>query len=226
MVKFTITPELSKLNSQCEAQISALVREAILRQNAAIVDKAALMSKKKKLERAMIVYTFVKSLNVIAEVSSFCGPTGTAASVGIKSTTSVSEALLHEKPLQLPLRNATVPTEKKLQGLGNSAMDLAASIKKDMNSISDVTRGIRDMEKVLKDIKDFQTKIREKLVPLFNKMGNDMINTAANLKSQSSVSLDVTSWQVQETLKDTSREIQQFTRSYEVHDSVIRLVES
>lgn len=222
LIKTLITPELAKINSQFKTEISALVKETIVHQNAVIVDKAELIKKKRELEAAMIVNTFVKALNVVADVCLFVDPTGTTT-IAIKSTTSVSETLLHGKPLQLPSKSGTDSTE--MMRLGKSAMDLSASIKKDLNGIAEVTRGIRDMEKVLRDIQEFQTKIREKLVPMIENMGKDLINTATNLKSQSSVSLDVTSWQVQATLKDTSREIQQFTRSYEVHDSVIRLVE-
>lgn len=224
LMKNAVIPEFDKIGLEFEIQLSGLVNETMKLQNDANTEKVMLVAKKKQLERAMRFNIFLKIFKIFGSVISLFGSAGQIIGNAIDVGTSVTGSLTQGDPLKLPSLDSKSVT-KKLEGLGNSALDLSASIKKDRNNIAEVTKGIKDLENTITALENFEKSIFEKLVPMIEKMGNDLLNTAANLESKSRVSLDITSWQVQGTLKETSHEIQQFARGFEVQESLAMSVQ-
>lgn len=224
LIKNTLTPEMSNIGSQFDDKVSKLVNETIALQKAAHKQKDMLESKKRELENTMTLNTVLNVFKVAGHVSSFFGPVGKAVSDFTEIGTSVAGGFLQGSSFNFPSKNRSMV--EKFQATGNALLGFSTSIMRDHNNIAEVTRAIKDLEETIKKLENFEKRIYEKLIPMLDKMGKDLIETAKNLNSKSSVFLDVTSWQVQKTLKETGLEIQKFTRGYEIEESVSKLVEN
>lgn len=210
MIKESVNPEMENIVSQYDNRMERLISETIALQHGTINKKAELTAKKQKLVEKMVFNSIVKVVGVIIKTVPILGNVG-----------DVSSAFSNLVQLKAPPANIT----QKFQQIGLSALELSNSIRNDMKNIQGVKKEIEDTERVLENLRDFEKRIYEKLLPMIEKMGNDLNNTVNNLHSKSSVSLDIASWKVQDTLKDTSIQIQHFTHGYTVHDSVLRLGE-
>lgn len=224
LMKKTVSPEFKKIRTRFKNEISQLVSETIALQNAAKKDKTALVAKKEELESSMWNSFFGSIFNFFAKICSFLGPIGEVVGLVIGIGTTVVSSLTQGEAQPLPSFESG-GLRSKLEGLGNSMLDLSVSLRVNENDISEVTRGIKNLEKKIEELENFKKKIYFKLLPMIKKMGDDLIKTANDLQSKSSVSLDIIGWQVQSTIKDTSVEIRQFTQGFEVHESVARSVE-
>lgn len=166
----------------------------------------------------------VDALKTILKVYSFLGPVGSVVGMAIDKGTKTDEAFAHSKEPNVSSISQSIKIPD-MREIGMWLLDLSASMTNQNNNISDVSRSIRDFEHVLDDFESFKKKINEKVNSTIERIANDLISTANNFEVKSSVSLDVTTWQVKLSVEDTLFEIQQFTRGFKVDGSPAKVIQ-
>lgn len=156
-------------------------------------------------------------------VLKFLGPVGNIVGTVLETGLSVASDFRHGKNSYSSYGVGELTT--KIDEINKSLLDLAESIKSRKNEIQGIVKGIEDFECKYEEFKDFEDQIYEKLIPMIDKMASDLMKVASSLKSHSSVSLNVISWQVQGTLRDLKLEVHLFTKGFIVSPHLGRSIE-
>jgi hypothetical protein len=103
--------------------------------------------------------------------------------------------------------------------------DLFAKHRDNMNALNEMDRAIKGAQDKFNELNKYEEKIQNNLLPMIRAMERDMAHAQNNLGSQSKVSLRVTSWRVQKTLKDVKLQLRQFTEGFKVQENLSRCIE-
>lgn len=169
---------------------------------------------KKKVKKSIWSKIFGGIAKFVCKGLKFLGPIGSFVGKVLQTGLSVASVFKRSSYKQSYSMYTVDELTRKIENINRELLDLTASIKSRKSEIEDIVKGIDDLDTKFEEYKDFEDKIYEKLIPLLENMASDLMRIAKNLKTQSVVSLDIISWQVQGTLRDIKLEIHLFTKGF------------
>ncbi|GBN31375.1 hypothetical protein AVEN_12449-2 [Araneus ventricosus] len=113
----------------------------------------------------------------------------------------------------------------QISQFGSLLLDTYDKIKGDKEKVDVITDAIEKIEDEMKQLREYEEGIYDTIVPMLQEMENNMIVISDKLEDKSQVTLDVTKWKVQSTLKDMRLQIQRLTEGFEVKDDISRCIE-
>ncbi|GFR13780.1 uncharacterized protein TNCT_72221 [Trichonephila clavata] len=108
---------------------------------------------------------------------------------------------------------------------GSICLEVKSELKNDQIKIDEINEIIQQAGNKFLRLKDYEDNIYSFIAPMLQSMENNIHNIAENLHGRSHVSLDVTKWKVQTTLKDIKLQMQQLTQGFQVKDNLARCIE-
>ncbi|GFQ91982.1 uncharacterized protein TNCT_143661 [Trichonephila clavata] len=109
--------------------------------------------------------------------------------------------------------------------LGSVLLDIFNNHKHDKEAIDALTDAIVQAEEKFQQLRQYEEEIYFTIAPLLQNMETNLQDVANNLDGKSRVSLDVSKWKVQSTLRDMKLQMQQFSQGFNVKDSLVRCIE-
>ncbi|XP_055924355.1 uncharacterized protein LOC129956479 [Argiope bruennichi] len=108
---------------------------------------------------------------------------------------------------------------------GSLLLHLYDKMKGDQEKIDVITDAVEKIDNKIKKLREYEDIIYDTIAPMLQEMEDHMKDISDKLGSKSQVSLDVTKWQVQSTLKDMKLLMQQLTERFVVKDELSRSIE-
>ncbi|XP_055924347.1 uncharacterized protein LOC129956469 [Argiope bruennichi] len=120
---------------------------------------------------------------------------------------------------------AIVEKFSQIVKLGPQILDVYKRYKGDQSKMDTLNSAITQAENKLQQLKAYEENIYNTFIPMLHNLETSLYDTAGKLSNKSQVSLDVTKWQVQSTLKDIKLQIQKATDGFEVKENLARCIE-
>jgi hypothetical protein len=102
---------------------------------------------------------------------------------------------------------------------------LFGKYKEDTLALEEIDRAIKKSQERLQELNKYEDKIQNSLLPMIRAVERELEQVRNNLASQSKVSLRVTSWRVQASLKEVKLHLRQITAGFEVEERLALCVE-
>ncbi|GIY03651.1 hypothetical protein CDAR_526651 [Caerostris darwini] len=103
--------------------------------------------------------------------------------------------------------------------------DIRSEIKEDKAKVDELNKAIKEAENKYQSLQQYEEKIHNTIAPMLQNMEDDLRDNADNLNSKSQVTLDVTKWRVQSTLKDMKSQMQHLTQGFQTRVGLARCLE-
>ena len=114
---------------------------------------------------------------------------------------------------------------EKASKVADISIDIYNKVKQNQNEIDQISDQIKQAEQKIENLKNYETKIYNTMIPILDGMKNSVHDLEGQLDSKSQVALDVSKWQVQNTIKDIKLQMQQFTKGFKVEEYLARCIE-
>ncbi|KAF8789449.1 hypothetical protein HNY73_007386 [Argiope bruennichi] len=108
---------------------------------------------------------------------------------------------------------------------GSLLLNLFDKMKADTEKMDAVTEAMEKLGDKIKKLREYEDTIYDTIEPMLQEMEDHMKEISEKLGSKSQVSLDVTKWQVQSTLKDMKLQMERLTEGFVVKDELSRSIE-
>ncbi|KAF8789166.1 hypothetical protein HNY73_007130 [Argiope bruennichi] len=125
-----------------------------------------------------------------------------------------------------PDNQTSLQVIRKLKNLiqFNSIM-LFFQSESDRAKIEKISNAVQLAEDKLHCLKLYEERIYSSITPMLNVVENSLYNIGSKLDSKSLVTLDITKWHVQRTLKNVQLHIQALTRGFKAESAIVRCVD-
>ncbi|GIX77728.1 hypothetical protein CDAR_303381 [Caerostris darwini] len=121
---------------------------------------------------------------------------------------------------------------RAIQGLNQIAQfaslaigDIRSENKEEEAKVDELNKAIKEAENKYQSLQQYEETIHDTIAPMLQNMEDDLRDIAGNLNSKSQVTLDVTKWRVQSTLKDMKSQMQHLTQGFQTRDGLARCLE-
>ncbi|GBN58883.1 hypothetical protein AVEN_245906-1 [Araneus ventricosus] len=108
---------------------------------------------------------------------------------------------------------------------GSLFSKMHGEMKEDKEKMDTITKSMEEMKDKIVMLREYEENIYEATAPMLQEMEDHLKDISAKLGTKSHVSLDVTKWQVQSSLKDMKLQMQQLTEGHDVKDDLSRSIE-
>ncbi|RIB15257.1 hypothetical protein C2G38_2039522 [Gigaspora rosea] len=104
-------------------------------------------------------------------------------------------------------------------------IELYDRYQKDKEKLDALSTSIKQANEDIKKLKQFEENINKAIVPMINKMQDDINNIENKINNKSHVFLDLTKWKVQTSLENIRNEIQKISKGFNIQEDTIRYME-
>ncbi|CAG8710498.1 12177_t:CDS:2, partial [Racocetra fulgida] len=104
-------------------------------------------------------------------------------------------------------------------------IELYDKYKKDKEELDILSSSIDQAKDDINKLKQYEENINKAIIPMLQRMQDNINNIENEIDQKSHVFLDLTKWQVQSSLKDIKYEIRQISKGFEIQDDVIHYME-
>ncbi|RIB15750.1 hypothetical protein C2G38_1560688 [Gigaspora rosea] len=104
-------------------------------------------------------------------------------------------------------------------------IELYDRYQKDKEKLDALSNSIKQANEDIKKLKQFEENINKAIVPMINKMQDDINNIENKINNKSHVFLDLTKWKVQTSLENIRNEIQKISKGFNIQEDTIRYME-
>ncbi|RIB15752.1 hypothetical protein C2G38_2191734 [Gigaspora rosea] len=104
-------------------------------------------------------------------------------------------------------------------------IELYDRYQKDKEKLDALSNSIKQANEDIKKLKQFEENINKAIVPMINKMQDDINNIENKINNKSHVFLDLTKWKVQTSLENIRNEIQKISKGFNMQEDTISYME-
>ncbi|GBM60945.1 hypothetical protein AVEN_192397-1 [Araneus ventricosus] len=108
---------------------------------------------------------------------------------------------------------------------GSLLLNIYDKMKEDEEKVDALTDAMEEMEDKISMLREYEQNIYDTIVPMLLEMEEHMKDIIDKLGTESQAALDVTKWQVQNTLKDIRLQMQRLTEGFKVKNDLNRSIE-
>ncbi|KAF0375118.1 Macrophage receptor MARCO [Gigaspora margarita] len=135
-----------------------------------------------------------------------------------ENTTTVTDPKTNVELRVIYDLNIAIETTEKV-------IELYDKYQKDKENLDALSNSIKQADEDIKKLKQFEENINKAIVPMINKMQNDINNIENKINNKSHVFLDLTKWKVQTSLENIRNEIQKISKGFNIQEDTIHYME-
>ncbi|CAG8751566.1 15697_t:CDS:2 [Gigaspora margarita] len=135
-----------------------------------------------------------------------------------ENTTTVTDPKTNVELKVIYDLNIAIETTEKV-------IELYDKYQKDKENLDALSISIKQADEDIKKLKQFEENINKAVVPMIDKMQNDINNIENKINNKSHVFLDLTKWKVQTSLENIRNEIQKISKGFNIQEDTIRYME-
>ncbi|XP_018020421.2 uncharacterized protein LOC108676795, partial [Hyalella azteca] len=118
-----------------------------------------------------------------------------------------------------------IDTVDRLIRISEVSLDIYSKHRSDRSNLDTMSNAVQQAEENLQNLKQYEGKIYSTITPILNNMAKDLEEVENTLGTKSQVSLDVTKWLVQSSLRDIKLSMRQLTKGFKIEEDLARCIE-